>query len=619
MAAKKNSAQNVVVWILLGLLIVGLAGFGVDGILSQRITTIGSVGTRDISAQSYSRALQETIRQAERARGQALPLAEAQAIGLDQQVRAQLVTQAALESEAERIGISVGDANVSRTIATIPGFRGPTGAFDRDTYRFVLENAGLTPAAFEEDVRREAARGILQAATAAGVAVPANLRGAILAHFATRRDATVFTLDESALTAPLPDPDAAAVEAWYQANIAAFTVPETRGIVYALLTPEMLLAEVEVDEAAVRALYESRAADYRRPERRLVERLVYPDAAAAEAAAARLAEGASFEELVAERGLSLDDTDMGDVTEAELGEAGAPVFALAEPGAVTGPHRTSLGPALFRMNAILAAQETPFDEAAPALRDELALERARRQIADRFDDLEDLLAGGATIEELAAEAGMELGRIDWRPGVDDGIAAYAEFRTAAAAARDGDFPELTGLSDGGVFALRLDGITPPTPRPLDEVRIAAFAGARAQALEAALTARALELAPDLVANGVDAFAEATGLVPEGYAAVTRLDRVGDLSPVLAEAIHGASAGQTVIRASGGQVQLALITAAEPPDPQDAQTAELVSAIDREIGGALAMDVFAYFARALEQEAGIRLNQAAIDAVHASFR
>jgi peptidyl-prolyl cis-trans isomerase D len=619
MTAKKSSAQNVVVWILLGLLIVGLAGFGVDGILSQRVTTIGSVGTRDISTQSYARALQETIRQAEQVRGQALPLAEAQAQGMDQQVRARLVTQAALESEAERIGISVGDVNVSRTIATIPGFRGPTGAFDRDTYRFVLENVGMTPAAFEEDVRREAARGILQAATAAGVAVPENLRSAILSHFASRRDATVFTLDETALTAPLPDPDAAAVEAWYQANIAAFTIPETRTIAYALLTPEMLLDQVEVDEAAIRALYDSRAADYLRPERRLVERLIYPDEAAAQAAFARLAEGATFEDLVTERGLSLDDTDMGDVTLAELGEAGAPVFALTEPGAVTGPHRSSLGPALFRMNAILSAQETPFEEAAPALRDELALERARRQIADRFDEIEDLLAGGASIEDMAAEAGMELGRIDWRPGVTDDIAAYEEFRIAAAAVRDGDFPELTGLSDGGVFALRLDAITPPTPRPLDEVRIAAFAGARTQALEAALTARALELAPDLATNGADAFAEATGLVPEGFAAISRLDRVTALSPALAEAIHGAAAGQTVIRAAGGQVQIALVTAVAAPDAQDDQTAQLVSAIDREIGGALAQDVFGYFAGALEREAGITLNQAAIDAVHASFR
>jgi peptidyl-prolyl cis-trans isomerase D len=38
------------------------------------------------------------------------------------------------------------------------------------------------------------------------------------------------------------------------------------------------------------------------PERRLVERLVYPDQAAADAARARLDAGESFETLVADRG-----------------------------------------------------------------------------------------------------------------------------------------------------------------------------------------------------------------------------------------------------------------------------------------------------------------------------
>jgi peptidyl-prolyl cis-trans isomerase D len=616
--AKKGSAQNVVVWILLGLLIVGLAGFGVDGILSQRVTTIGSVGSREITAQTYGRELQQTIRQLERERGQPLPLAQAQAQGIDAQVRARLITQAALESEAARIGVSVGDATVSRTISTIPGFQGPGGAFSRETYRMMLEAEGLTPARFEEDVRREQARSILQAATAAGVAVPANLRAALVDHFAARRDVTVFVLDQSALDSPLPDPDPAAVEAYWQANLARFTAPETRTIGYALLTPESLIDSIEVDEAALRALYDSRD-EFRRPERRLVERLVLPDQATAEAAMARLADGTSFEDLVAERGLSLDDLDLGDVTQAQLGAAGEAVFALEEPGQVTGPHRTNLGPALFRMNAILNAQVTPFEDVAADLRAELALDRARRQIADRYDEIEDLLAGGATLDDLARDAGMTVGEIAWTPLSSDGIAAYAEFRAAAAAARPGDFPQLRSLSDGGAFVIELRGITPPTPRPLDEVRIQAFAGARAQALEAALVARATDLAPALAADGPEAFAEATGLVADGYAELTRLDGAQNLPEALVEAIHAAGAGETVVVGSGGQAFLALITAASPPDPGDEQTARLIAAIDQQIGGTMAQDVFGYFARALEREAGITLNQAAIDAVHATFR
>lgn len=618
MAAKKN-AQNVVVWFLMALLVVGLAGFGVDGFLSQRALSIGAVGGRDISAQSYARALQDAITGIERQTGQALPIARAQAEGLDARVRAQLVTQAALEAEADRIGVSVGDANVMRTVTSIGAFQGPAGGFDRDVYRFALQNAGMTPAQFEADVRSDAARGILQAATAAGIEVPANLRAAIVAHFATRIDATVFALDETALPDPLSEPDAAAVEAFHAANIERFTRPEVRVISYAWVTPDMLLPAIEVEEAALRALYEQRINDFSQPERRLVERLVYPDQAAAEAAMAQLAEGTSFEALVAERGLSLDDTDMGDVTLAQLGPAGEAVFALTEPGAVSGPHRSSLGPAIFRMNAILSAQETPFDEAAPSLRDELAADRARRRITDAYDEIEDLLAGGATLEDLAAETDMVLGQIEWDATSSEGIAAYAEFRAAASAAQASDFPEVSVLSDGGLFAIRLDRIEPPTPRPLDEVRDEAAAGARAQAVEAALTARAQALAPDLSAQGVEDFSEATGLIPDSYEAMTRLDRIPGLPPRLIEALHGAEPSQTVIIASGTQVYLALVTDRGAPDEEDGQTARLIEAVNREIGGALAQDVFGYFARALEAEAGIRFNQAAIDAVHVNFR
>ncbi len=65
--------------------------------------------------------------------------------------------------------------------------------------------------------------------------------------------------------------------------------------------------------------------------------------------------------------------------------------------------------------------------------------------------------------------------------------------------------------------------------------------------------------------------------------------------------------------------IAIVTDRQPPDTEDAQTLRLVGAIDEQIGGALAQDVFGYFARALEREAGISFNEAAIEAVLPHFR
>ena len=617
--AKKKSAQNILVWILMALLVVGLAGFGIDGFLSQTVRSIGQVGGRDISTNAYARELQQDIRAIEQQAGQAIPFAQLQAMGLDAQVRARLVTRAALEAEAGRIGISVGDEIVQRTGTTIPAFRGPGGGFDRDAYRFTLQNAGQTTTEFETEIRRDAARGILEAATAGGVETPQAMRDALMDFYAARHSFALFVLDEEELETPVAAPTEAEVEEYYAANEAQFTAPEIRAITYAWLSPAMVLDTIEVDEDALRQLYESRIAEYVQPERRLVERLVFPDTDAAAAAMARIEAGeASFEEIVTERGLALDDTDMGDMAEAALGAAGGAVFALEAPGSVTGPHQSPVGPALFRMNAILAAQEVPLAEVEEELRTELAADRARRVIADDLDLFEDLLAGGATIEDLAAETAMELGRIDWSADTRDGIAAYAEFRDAAAGAALNDFPEVHALDDGGIFALRLDAITPPTPRPLAEVRTIAEAGAQALLVEAALDAQAQALSADLTRDGIDTVAEAREIAFDSFEQVTRTDTLPGLPAALLDAVFGAEPGVPVVHVGNQLAFIAVVTERLAPDSDDEQTRRLVAAIDEQIGGALAQDVFGYFARALEREAGISFNEAAIQAVHANF-
>ena len=54
------------------------------------------------------------------------------------------------------------------------------------------------------------------------------------------------------------------------------------------LTPEMLEDSVTLDEAALRDLYQQRIDEFRQPERRMVERLVFGDEASAQAAPDRL-------------------------------------------------------------------------------------------------------------------------------------------------------------------------------------------------------------------------------------------------------------------------------------------------------------------------------------------
>ena len=210
---------------------------------------------------------------------------------------------------------------------------------------------------YESGLRADIARTVLQTAVVGGIVAPAAMTDTLVAYSGETRGFSVLQFSEATLPTPIATPTEEALKTYYDAHLDTFTRPEAKRITYAALMPADLAAKQPVDEAAVQDLYNSRLADYVVPEKRLVERLVYPTDADAAAAKARLDAGESFETLVKDRGLELTDIDLGDVTKSELGAAGDAVFALTGP-AVAGPLPTDLGPALFRMNAILAAQQT---------------------------------------------------------------------------------------------------------------------------------------------------------------------------------------------------------------------------------------------------------------------
>ncbi len=615
MAKAQSSIGKTFVWILLALLIVGLMGFGATSFTGS-VRSVGKVGETEIDVNDYARALQNEIRAAEAQAGSAITFPQAQAMGLTSRVLSQLVVQAALEDEAATLGLSVGDAQVAEDLRAIEAFQGPDGRFNREAYAFALENAGLSEQQFEEDLRAQSASTLLQAAVVAGVRLPDTYVDTLIAYAGERRSISWAVLGPDRLTTGVPVPDEPALQAWYEANIDRFTLPETRMLTYVWLTPEMIVDSVEVDEAMLRAAYEERSAEFNLPERRLVERLVFADAAAAEAALARITEGgAAFEDLVIERGLDLADTDLGDVTRDDLDAAAEAVFA-AESGAVVGPAPSPLGPALFRVNGVLPAQETPFDEAEPALRDELALDRARRVVETQAQGFDDELAAGATLEELAGLTDLELGQIGWTGQNDAGIAAYDAFRAAAARVTETDYPQIDTLGDGGLFALRLDEIRAAAPQPYDEVRDRVIRGwERAQRTDA-LMAEAAALR-DRLAEGTDF--DGLGLSAQTETDLRRGAQVPGLPLTVAEEVFALDPGAVTALRGEGEVYLLRLDAILPADPDSSSAALLRQIYAEQAASDVAGDLFRALASDIQARAGVEIDQQAINAVHANFQ
>ncbi|WP_128254291.1 peptidyl-prolyl cis-trans isomerase [Falsirhodobacter deserti] len=607
-----NKVMSVAVWMLVAMLILGLGGFGVTN-FSTTGQSIATVGDEDVDANTYANALQQQLQGISQQTGQAFTLAQARQFGLDAQVRQQLISSAALSNEARRIGLSVGDSAVAEELRQNQSFFGTSGQFDRDTYDLVLRQNGLNPATYEADLRDGLARSLLVGAVSGGFTAPQAVTDALYGYIAERRGFSLLQVTEADLEQPLPAPSDEDLRAYYDAHSADFAAPETRQITYAALLPETVAPALPVDEAALRNLYDQRIDEFVQPERRLVERLVFPDEAAAEAAKARIDAGESFDAIVAERGLELADADLGDVAIEDLGPAGDAVFALEEPG-VVGPLDSTLGPALFRMNGILSEHEVPFEEVRDDLATEFQFDAARRAIADRRDTLDDVLAGGATVEDLAEQPDVTLGTLEYSENSDDVIAGYPAFRQAAEDAQEGDFPELVTLDDGGLVALRLDGIKPAAPVPFEEARDRVAEAWRADALNRALAERAEQIR--------QAVQDGAPLADFGNVNVTeQIARDGTIASAPPQTVQTAfkmEEGAAQVIETPNWVGVLRLDSIETAD-QDGEGAQALKAqLAAQLEGALANDARQLYTQAIADNAGVSINQTVIDAVHAQI-
>lgn len=607
--------SKVVYYLILGFVVVGLVGFGARNI-SGNVRNIGMVGAKPIPKAQYESALNQQIKAFEAQIGQPMTFALAQSIGLDQSVLAQVISDRALDNETAMMGLSVGDDRVRAQVVAIPAFGGIDGNFDRAAYRETLRRNALSEAEFEATLRDDTTRGLLQSAVIGGIPDPDVFAGAMLAYIGEARSLTWARMDGAALTTPLPAPTDAELQTYYDANPDAFTLPETREISYAWLTPDMIQDSVTVDEADLRQLYDDRLADFVKPERRLVERLAFLDDAAAAAAKARLdADEIDFEGLVAERGLALADVDLGDMAREDLGAAGDPVFD-AGIGEVVGPFASPLGPAFFRMNAVLAAEEVTFEEATPDLRAELAAARARRVIEDQMNGINDMIAGGATIEDLDGQTEMTAGAISWSADVTDGIAAYEAFRTAAAALESGAYPTLGTLEDGGIFVLRLDSVTPPATQPLDDVRDQVVTGWTTAATQAAVLTESARLAAEI--TGGTTF-EALSQTPTVSPNLTRRDFVEGTPPTFMTQVFAMEPGTTAVVDGGDFAIVVRLDAIAPADLTDEALVAERGQMNEQVAQSIAQDVMAAFALAVQIRTKVTINDAAVAGVNAQFQ
>ena len=304
--------------------------------------------------------------------------------------------------------------------------------------------------------------------------------------------------------------------------------------------------------------------------------------------------------------------DLGEVSRTDLSAAAADLlFGQSEPG-VVGPVESSFGPALFRINALIQADNTPFEEVRDELRAELAGESARRLVSDLIGEIDDELAGGVRLEDLTKISGLQVGTLDYFDGNDHALMGYNGFRAAALAAQEGDFAEILDLSDGGVFALRLDSIVEPAPIPLAEVLERVSEDWQASKTNEALLELAERFKPGLEKGGDLAFVGVDLVAVDG---INRSSFIEAVPPsAVAEVFKLELGGVAVIDAGNAAVLVRLTNITDFDSDQDGNDVVL-DRITQQIDAQVSLDILEYYSDALQSKAGVSLNRNIINQVN----
>ena len=271
-------------------------------------------------------------------------------------------------------------------------------------------------------------------------------------------------LDAALLPAPVAAPTDAELEAEHDAHHDRYTRPETRRITTASITPDALAATIEIPEDELRAAYDADLASYQTPERRVADRIGFRDAEAAAAAKARLDAGEiDFDALAAERGLTPEDIDQGFVTADEL-PGRRPRRRSSAPRARASSARSTppLGPSLYRINAILAATTTPFEEARRRARARAAPAPRPSGASTRTPPTSRTCSPAAPPPRRSPPRRvLEPGTLALDASTTGGLADDPAFRDRGAeAAEVGVETDLIALAGGGLATLRVDAHRP---------------------------------------------------------------------------------------------------------------------------------------------------------------
>ena len=584
---------------------------------------VAKIGGSEITIERFRQYYNEQLQQAGRQIGRPITPDQARALQLDKQFLGRLIAEVTLSEKARELRLGVSDAEITNRIVSDPAFRGPTGQFDQARFLALINQAGFTEGRFIAEQRQVMLRRQIAQSISGEMRVPTTALE-VVNNYRNEKRAIDYIAFGPAQAGDIPAPTPEQLAAYFDARKALFRAPEYRKITLLTLSPAELAKPDAVSDADAKANYEQRKAQFGKPEKREVRQILFPTPEEAAAAREKIAKGASFDDVAKERGVNLSDTNLGLLTKADINAPAMAEAAFAlKPGDVSQPVKNLFGTVLLTVGKIEPGEQKTYEEVAPQIKREIAESRARIQLGELRDKVEDEKASGATLAETAKKLGLKatiIEAVDRSGRGPDGkpIDALPKAPDVAAAAFGSDVGvdnEALQLPAGGYLYFETNGITPSREHTLEEVKDKVEAAWRDDEIAKRLAAKTTDLLLKLKnGNTLEQVAAEAGLTVQKGADLQRGKPGGFVPGKLVQAAFVSAKDAPSIAEGDKATERFIFKVTAVEDPKlDANSPE-AKAIAATLLNGYADDVVGSYIARLENEYNVTINQAALSQV-----
>jgi peptidyl-prolyl cis-trans isomerase D len=524
-------------------LLVGLAGFGISGVLTGIGTnTIAKVGGQDISVRDFQRVYNVQLNNAAAQIG-TIPTAEqAMAFGLPSAAVTQLANQAAMTDLGQNFGLGVSDERLGTLVRNDPSFGSVLGAFDQDNFQRILQQNGYTQNEYFAEQSNAARAQQIELGLFGGVTAPETASKLVNRFTTDTRTVDFFVINPTTIETPA-DPTEAELQAYLNENQADYRTLPTRTVNVMVLTPEAIAKRIEISKETIDAEYERTKSRYAKPEFRTISQVILPSDLLVQLFEQGQAAGKSLDDLIAETSLpvtELGTLSAGQITDTALKDA---AFSLSE-GAFT------LIPAAQGMRAIAVTKIDPagqqtVSEVSAEIAEKLQLRQARDSYIDILDQIEEFRAAFKPLNEIADNFTLEIKSIDVTASgaaladvTDIPEAGRGRVASAIFSAEQGALSPTVALSANLNVWFDIEEVTDARDQTLDELRDELTTTIVNERTEAATLKEAQSIIDEI--KGGTAFVDAA-VARNVFAQLSpSFSRQGDGSPIIDAAVANAA-------------------------------------------------------------------------------